>query len=125
MKVMEPTKGKPTKDGVNMIDTKHGYYLDLEQKLFTLRTHFEMCRGAKNEDVQHWAKFFREWARKAVVDCGPWCRNLCVDLDQVLKDLEKNKMGDFGYEIIEHLMAKAAFNLNAEILDRIPRYQKA
>jgi hypothetical protein len=47
-----------------------------------------------------------------------------MDLDQVLKDLEKNKMGDFGYEVVEHLMAKAASHLTREILDAIPRYQK-
>ena len=113
------------KDGTVMIDTEHSVYLDIEQKLYSLRTHFEMCRGAQNQDVVHWTRFFLDWTRKSSAHCGPWCREIGMDLERALKDLEKQKMGDFGYEIVEHLMSKATSQLTREILDNIPRYQKS
>ena len=123
MRTLQAGTAAGKKEGIDMIDTQHGAYLDIEQKLHSLRTHFEMCRGAQNQDVVHWAKFFLDWVRKSSPHCGSWCWEIGSDLERALKDLEKQKMGDFGYEVVEHLMAKAASYLNREILENIPRYQ--
>jgi len=100
-------------------------YLELEQSLFTLRTHFEMCKGAENQDVLHWAKFFKDWIRKASVDTGPWWQESLAEVEKLIKDLEKPKTGDLGYEILDHMMSKASWNLNREILESLPVQQKA
>lgn len=100
-------------------------YLDLEQSLYVLRTHFEMCKGAENQDVIHWAKFFKGWLQKASLDVGPWWRESLAEVEKLLKDLEKPKSGPLGYEVLDHMMGKASWNLNREILEALPRYEKA
>lgn len=100
-------------------------YMELEQSLFTLRSHFDMCLGAENQDVLHWAKFFKDWIRKASVDVGPWWRESLTDVEKLIKDLEKPKTGDLGYEILDHMMAKASWKLDREILESLPAQLKA
>lgn len=99
-------------------------YLDIEQGLFVLRSHFDMCRGAENQDVVHWAKFLKSWAGKATPDTGAWCQDLLVDIERLLRELEKNKKGDAGFGLLQDLMAKASRDLDREILDSLPQGHK-
>lgn len=100
-----------------MVDTSKSYYLDLEQKLYTLRTHFSMCKDLKNDEVLEWARFFEKWSREAAARCGVWTLENLKNAESFIKNLEKTKVGIMGYEVLERLMAEAAQNLNKEILD--------
>jgi hypothetical protein len=99
-----------------MVDTSKGYYLELEQKLYSLRTHFGMCHGAKNEEVLDWARFFMDWSRRASKYCDAWSAENLRNSENFVKNLEKPKVGVMGYEVLERVMAEASLSLNQEIL---------
>ena len=102
-----------------MIDTSKGFYLDLENKLHTLRVHFSMCKDLKNEDVLEWARFFQGWSQEAASRCGDWSRENLKNAEAFVKNLEKTKVGIMGYEVLERVMGEAAMNLNGEILKAV------
>jgi hypothetical protein len=54
------------------MDTSKAFYLDLEQDLYFLSLHYDMCQGATDPEVIDWARFFQRWAEKATKNCGPW-----------------------------------------------------
>lgn len=102
-----------------MVDTSKSYYLDLEQKLYTLRTHFSMCKDLKNEEVLEWARFFDKWSREATARCGVWTLENLKNAENFIGNLQKSKVGIMGYEVLERLMGEAAMSLNKEILDAV------
>jgi hypothetical protein len=99
-----------------MINTSKGYYLELEQRLHALRTHFDMCRGAVNEETIDWAKFFLAWSQKASKYCNSWSAENLRTAENFVRNLEKSKIGVMGYEVLERAMAEASWNLDQEIL---------
>jgi hypothetical protein len=101
------------------MDTSKGYYLELEQALYSLRIHFAQCQGAKNEEVLDWSKFFLDWSRKAVKYCGSWSEESLRNAENLAKNLEKPKVGVMGYEVLERAMSETAWNLNQEILKNL------
>ncbi len=105
------------------MDTSKSFYLELEQKLFTLRTHFAICKDLKNDDVLEWAKFFEKWSREATAKCGVWTLENLKNAENFVKNLEKTKVGIVGYEVLERLMGEAALRLNREILDAVKRLE--
>jgi len=112
-----------------VIDTTKAHYLDLEQKLHTLRTHFTMCKGADNKEVLDWAKFFLGWSKAASQQCGSWTVENLRNIENFAKNLEKSKVGVMGYEVLESMMGEAAVSLNCEILaylhkGKVPKPEK-
>lgn len=99
-----------------MVDTTKGFYLDLEQKLYALRTHFGMCKNLKNEDVLEWAKFFQAWSKEASSFCEPWAKETLVLAAEIVRNLEGTRNAVTGTEILERVMVEAAQNLNREIV---------
>src|SRR5581483_3307495 len=104
-----------------MIDTNKGHYLELEQKLHALQIHFDLCKGAKNEEVLDWAKFFLSWSQKASKTCGPWSQENLKTTESFVRNLEKSKVGLMGYEVLERTMAEAYWNLHQEILKALKK----
>ncbi len=98
------------------MDTSKGYYFELEQRLYSLRTHFDMCKGAGNEETVDWAKFFLAWSQKAAKYCNPWGAENLRAVENFVRNLEKSKVGVMGYEVLERTMAEASWNLDQEIL---------
>ncbi len=98
------------------MDHTKSHYLELEQGLYSLRVHFGMCQGAKNEDVLDWSRFFLAWSQKAKKDCGSWSLENLRNIENFVKNLEKSKVGVMGYEVLERMMGEAAVHLNQEIL---------
>ena len=98
------------------MNTTNHFYLGLEQSLHVLRIHFDMSRGATNEEVLGWAKYFEDWSRKAFQHCGPWSAENLKHAEDFVKNLEKPKAGMVGYEVLEKAMGEAAVSLNSEIL---------
>jgi hypothetical protein len=99
-----------------MVNTSKGYYLELEQRLYSLRTHFDMCRGAGNEETIDWARFFLAWSQKASKYCNAWSGENLRAVENFIRSLEKSKVGVMGYEVLERTMAEASLNLDQEIL---------
>jgi hypothetical protein len=99
-----------------LIDTSRSHYLDLEKDLHYLREHFSMCRGATDDEIVDWAKFFLGWSKKARTTCGPWAVENLSSVEAFVKTLQKSKSGSSGYEVLERSMAMASSNLNREIL---------
>lgn len=102
-----------------MADTSKSYYLDLDQKLYALRTHYAMCQDLKNEEVLEWAKFFLAWSREAVKKCGDWSLENLKHTENFIKNLEKAKVGIMGSEVLDRVMGEASLNLNREILKNL------
>src|SRR5690242_17736652 len=98
-------------------------YFELEQNLYYLRLHFEMCDGARDPEVQDLCKFFVGWSKKASGTCGTWSRNNLETAEQILKTLEKSKTGLTGFETLKSLMASAYQSLNAEIKEGLKAKQ--
>ncbi len=109
------------------MNTSNSFYLGLDQSLHTLRIHFDMSRGATNDEVMEWAKFFEDWSRKASHYCGPWSAENLRHAENFVKNLQKSKVGIVGYEVLERVMGEAAMNLNREILQAVqqPGEEKA
>lgn len=99
-----------------MIDTSKSYYLELEQKLYSLRCHYALCQGASNEETLDWAKFFFSWSQKASKYCDSWGVENLRSVENFLRSLEKSKIGIMAYEVLERIMNEAYWNLNQEIL---------
>jgi hypothetical protein len=99
------------------MDTSNSFYLGLDQSLHTLRVHFDMSRGATNDEVLEWAKYFLDWSHKAMRYCGPWSAENLNHAESFVRNLEKSSAGIVGYEVLERTMGEAALNLNQEILD--------
>jgi hypothetical protein len=99
------------------MDTSNSFYLGLDQSLRTLRVHFDMSRGASNDEVLEWAKYFLDWSDKASRYCGPWSAENLKQAGNFVRNLEKSTAGIVGYEVLERAMGEAASNLNQEILN--------
>jgi hypothetical protein len=99
-----------------MMDASKGYYLELEQRLYSLRVHFDMCKGAGNSETVDWARFFLAWSQKASKHCGAWSADNLRISENFVRNLEKSKIGIMGYEVLERTMFEASRNLNQEIL---------
>src|SRR5580692_2848765 len=99
-----------------MMETSKGYHLELEQRLHSLRTHFDMCKGAGNEETVDWANFFLAWSQKASKYCDPWSAENLRAAQKFAGNLEKSKIGVMGYEVLERIMTEASRNLDQEIL---------
>jgi hypothetical protein len=97
------------------MDSKKGFYLDLEQELHVLILHYGMCHGAMDPEVIDWARFFQRWAEEASKRCGPWSREALAQAREIYRELEKSKLGKTGYEDLGRAMAFASRNLNIEI----------
>lgn len=106
-------------DGFNPV------YFELEQNLYYLRLHFEMCDGARDPEVGEWCRFFVDWSRKASKSCGTWSRGNLETAEQILKVLEKSKSGLTGFETLKGLMSGAHQSLNAEIKDNLKKKKAA
>jgi hypothetical protein len=102
-----------------MIDTSKGYYLELEQRLYSLRAHFDICQGASNAETADWARFFLVWSQKASKYCDSWSLENLGAAEGFVRNLEKSKIGIMGYEVLERIMAEASWNLNQEILKNL------
>jgi hypothetical protein len=103
----------------NMKKESKNHYLDLELSLYSLRVHYDMCKGATNEEVLEWARFFCNWCRAAVKYCGIWSLENQKNAENFVKNLEKSKVGVMGYEVLERLMGEANVNLNREIIQSL------
>lgn len=101
------------------MDTAKGFYLDLEQDLYVLVSHYGKCTGASNKEAAEWAKFFLSWNQKAVKYCGSWSRECLLETEKMIQNLEKSKTVTGGYEDLGKAMAEASKNLNAEISDQL------
>jgi hypothetical protein len=99
------------------MDTENSFYLGLDQSLHTLRVHFDMSRGATNDEVLEWAKYFLDWCNKASRYCGPWSAENVKHTGNFVRNLEKSTAGIVGYEVLERAMGEAALNLHQEILN--------
>lgn len=88
--------------------------LELDQKLNSLRIHFESCKDASNQEVLDWAKFFLGWSKTAAQNYGDWSRENRGQAENLVKQLEKKKTMVLGYEVLERMMAEAALNLDRE-----------
>jgi len=106
------------------MDTSKGFYLELDQKLYALRTHYSMCPGLKNEEVLEWANFFLAWSREAVKKCGDWSLENLKNTENFIKNLEKAKMGIMGAEVLDRVMGEASLHLNREILKELRREEE-
>jgi hypothetical protein len=98
------------------MNSSNSFYLDLDQALHRLRVHFDMSRGATNDEVLEWAKYFRDWSHKASRLCGPWSAENLTHAENFVNNLEKSKAGTVGYEALETAMRAAATRLNEEIV---------
>jgi|GEM_PF-2818713 len=107
-----------------MVDTSKGFYLEMEQKLYALRTHYAMCQGLTNAEVLEWAKFYLGWSREAVKKCGDWSLENLRQTENFVKNLEKVKVGIMGSEVLEQVMGEASLNLNREILNNLKGPEK-
>lgn len=105
-----------------MTKSSNAFYLDLDQALYSLRTHFDMCKGATNDEVLEWSKFFRDWSKKASHYCGSWSAENLKHAENFVRNLEKSKVGVMGYEVLERVMAEAYWNLNQEILKALKQH---
>ncbi len=102
-----------------MVDTSKGYYLELEQRLYSLRGHFALCQGLRDEETLDWAKFFLTWSQKASKCCDSWSAENLRVLDNLILELQKSKGSVTGYEVLEGIMAVATNHLNQEILKNL------
>jgi len=102
-----------------MKDTSNGFYLDLEQGLYFLRMHFEMCEGSKDSEILDWGRFFVEWSRKASGECGPWSKGNLELSQKVFETLQRSNTGLMGFEVLKRAMTDAAHNLNSEIKEAL------
>jgi len=102
-----------------MIDMTKAHYLELEERIHSLRTHFALCKGADDKETLDWAKFFLAWSKAACLKCGDWSQVNLRGAENFVKDLERSKGGVLGYGVLEHQMAEAATRLNGEILDSL------
>ncbi len=97
------------------MDTSNALYLDLEQDLYFLTLHYDMCQGATDPEMIDWARFFQRWAEKATKKCGPWSWITLETARNIVLELERSKSGENGYEALGKAMDGASKKLNAEI----------
>jgi hypothetical protein len=102
-----------------MADISNGFYMDLEQGLYFLRMHFEMCEGSKDSELLDWGRFFVEWSRKAAQECGSWSVANLEIAENVFETLQKSKTGLMGFEVLKRAMNDAAHSLNLEIKEAL------
>ena len=95
--------------------------LELDQKLHSLRNHFDFCKGASNPEVLDWAKFFLGWSKTAAQNYGDWSRENQTQVENLVKELEKKKTLILGFEVLERMMAEAALNLERETAQAHPK----
>jgi hypothetical protein len=99
------------------VDTSKGFYLDLEQELHVLITHFSMCYGATDPEVLDWARYFEHWAESASWRCGAWSKLSLEKIRNFVRylELEGSRTGHSGYVSLRREMGEASRNLNKEI----------
>jgi hypothetical protein len=94
---------------------RNSFYLDLEQGLYVLRTHFEMSQQDPDNEPGEWAKFFLKWAENASKYCGPWSREVLGRARTLAAKSERSGMGNSLTELDE-AMSEADRRLAGEIM---------
>ncbi len=94
---------------------RNSFYLDLEQGLYVLRTHFEMSQQDPDNEPGEWAKFFLKWAENASKYCGPWSREILGQARTLAGKLEKPGVG-WVMADLEEVMSEADQRLAKEIM---------
>ncbi len=99
------------------VDTSRGFYLDLEQELHVLITHYGMCYGATDAEVLDWARYFEHWAESASWRCGPWSKTTVEKARNFVRflELEGSQTSHSAYVSLRREMSEASKNLNSEI----------
>ena len=87
------------------------YYLELQEELGVLRSHFEACEGAANKEVLDWARFFLQWSKRAGKDGEDWGKATLKGADKIAKTLEKPPAGTDGFKMLQEAMREAAAHL--------------
>lgn len=100
-----------------MVNELKAHNLELDQKLHSLRIHFDYCKGASNQEVLDWARFFLGWSKTAAHTYGDWSRENQTQAENLVKELEKKKTLVLGCEVLERMMAEAASNLGGEMAE--------
>jgi hypothetical protein len=101
------------------MDTNKSFYLDLEQELFSLMSHYAHCKGATDGETADWAKFFQTWSRKAAKVCGAWSLENMHLAEKLTQSFERSRTGMKGYEVLENAMAQAWVSLGREIKEEL------
>ena len=95
------------------------FHLDMEQELYFLRVHFEMCEGSNDSEMADWGRFYLEWSRKASRECGAWSKGNLETAEKIFQTLQRSKTGLMGFEVLKKAMAEASYQLNAEIMEAL------
>ena len=91
-------------------------YIELEKNLLILRTHFELCAGAKASEVLDWAKFFHQWSKATAQQGGPWSKQNLLKADRLVNQLSQPKAGLDAFTALQTLMAEASESIREEIM---------
>ncbi len=97
------------------MDSTKSFYLDLEEELHTLTSHFLLCEGALDAEVVDWARFYVRWAEKSAKKCGPWSKVCLEHARNILQALENSQKGKEGYAALGTAMQTASQKLATEI----------
>jgi hypothetical protein len=97
------------------MNSSKGFYLDIENQLYVLITHYDLCEGSSDPEVIDWARFFVRWADTASKQCGPWTLECMNRAREIVDELERSQSGKKGYEALGNAMQTASRKLAAEI----------
>ena len=91
------------------------FYLEIQEELGVLRSHFEICEGAGNKEVLDWARFFLQWSKRAGRDGEDWGKTTLKAAEKIAKTLEKPPAGTNGFGILQEAMREAAAHLSQRL----------